>query len=382
MKKTDAITLYKKLKEYYPDATCSLDFDTPFQMVVAVMLSAQCTDERVNKTTPALFERCKTIQDFANIDIKELENIIHPCGFYKSKAKNIKLCAKQVLENFNGIVPHTMDELTSLAGVGRKSANVVMLEAFGIAEGIAVDTHAKRISNLTGLSKAKEPEKIEQDLIKTFEVQFFLFFEFPFLLTSLPSYFILYQAIQKLFRFLGRILHPLDTATNHKGMFFAVLHEATNGGHSSTAYLIPTRQKGTNCLIEKLIGYAVGHVALLQQQTGNSQETADLCKFALIGNPLESLGRSIRQMLEKIHRCKFGNLVVGHGVHPDISNLGIERVNGLQQTSQNLALTNVFFPQGLRQRMVFRVSGGNAFDARQFHTKIQFIDKTFLAHAL
>ena len=172
MKKTDAITLYKKLKEYYPDATCSLDFDTPFQMVVAVMLSAQCTDERVNKTTPALFKRCKTIQDFANIDIKELENIIHPCGFYKNKAKNIKLCAKQVLENFNGIVPHTMDELTSLAGVGRKSANVVMLEAFGIAEGIAVDTHAKRISNLIGLSKEKEPEKIEQDLLKTFPKEY------------------------------------------------------------------------------------------------------------------------------------------------------------------------------------------------------------------
>ena len=172
MKKTDAITLYKKLKEYYPDATCSLDFDTPFQMVVAVMLSAQCTDERVNKTTPALFERCKTIQDYANIDIKELENIIHPCGFYKNKAKNIKLCAKQVLENFNEIVPHTMDELTSLAGVGRKSANVVMLEAFGIAEGIAVDTHAKRISNLIGLSKEKEPEKIEQDLLKTFPKEY------------------------------------------------------------------------------------------------------------------------------------------------------------------------------------------------------------------
>ena len=172
MKKTDAITLYKKLKEYYPDATCSLDFDTPFQMVVAVMLSAQCTDERVNKTTPTLFKRCKTIQDFANIDIKELENIIHPCGFYKNKAKNIKLCAKQVLENFNGIVPHTMDELTSLAGVGRKSANVVMLEAFGIAEGIAIDTHAKRISNLIGLSKEKEPKKIEQDLLKTFPKEY------------------------------------------------------------------------------------------------------------------------------------------------------------------------------------------------------------------
>ena len=172
MKKSDAIILYKKLKEYYPDATCSLDFETPFQMVVAVMLSAQCTDERVNKTTPALFARCKTIQDFVDIDINELEDIIHPCGFYKNKAKNIKLCAKQVLENFNGVVPHTMEELISLTGVGRKSANVVMLEAFGIAEGIAVDTHAKRISNLIGLSNKKEPEKIEQDLLKTFPKEY------------------------------------------------------------------------------------------------------------------------------------------------------------------------------------------------------------------
>ncbi len=168
MKKSDALILFNKLKNFYPDATCSLDFEQPFQLVVAVMLSAQCTDERVNKTTPMLFSKCKTIQDFANIDINELQNIIHPCGFYKNKAKNIKLCAKQVLENFNGVVPHTMKELTSLAGIGRKSANVIMLEIFGIAEGIAVDTHAKRISNLTGLSKEKEPEKIEQELLKTF----------------------------------------------------------------------------------------------------------------------------------------------------------------------------------------------------------------------
>lgn len=168
MKKSDAVILVNRLKKAYPDATCSLDFTTPFQLVVAVMLSAQCTDERVNKTTPTLFARCKTIKDFADIDIKELEEIIHPCGFYKNKAKNVKLCAKQVLENFNGEVPHTMKELTSLAGVGRKSANVILLEVFGIAEGIAVDTHAKRISNLVGLSNKKEPEKIEQDLIKLF----------------------------------------------------------------------------------------------------------------------------------------------------------------------------------------------------------------------
>lgn len=172
MKKQDAITLIEAFKKRYPDATCSLDFTTPFELVVAVMLSAQCTDERVNKTTPELFSRCKTIQDFANINISELEKIIHPCGFYKNKAKNIKLCAKQVLENFNGEVPHTMKELTSLAGVGRKSANVILLEVFGIAEGIAVDTHAKRISNLIGLSKETIPEKVEQDLLKIFPKEY------------------------------------------------------------------------------------------------------------------------------------------------------------------------------------------------------------------
>lgn len=168
MKKTDVIKFIEILKETYPDATCSLDFGTPFQMVVAVMLSAQCTDERVNKTTPALFKRCKTIQDFADIDIKELEEIIHPCGFYKNKAKNIKLCAKQVLENFGGVVPDNMNDLQSLAGVGRKSANVVMLEAFNKPQGIAVDTHAKRVSNLIGLSDESDPVKIEQDLLKIF----------------------------------------------------------------------------------------------------------------------------------------------------------------------------------------------------------------------
>ena len=168
MNKKNAKELIECLKKEYPDATCSLDFTTPFELVVAVMLSAQCTDERVNKTTPAIFEKYNTPQDFVDIDINELEKLIYPCGFYKNKAKNIKLCAKQVLEQHNGQVPNTMEELTNLAGVGRKSANVILLEVFDVAEGIAVDTHAKRISNLTGLSKEKTPDKIEQDLIKIF----------------------------------------------------------------------------------------------------------------------------------------------------------------------------------------------------------------------
>lgn len=172
MNKKDYINMIEILKQTYPDAKCSLDFETPFQMVVAVALSAQCTDERVNKTTPALFKRCKTIKDFADIDIKELEELIHPCGFYKNKAKNIKLCAKQVLENFNGKVPDNMEDLMTLAGIGRKSANVIMLEVFEIPNGIAVDTHAKRISNLIGLSNQTDPLKIEQDLLNIFPTEY------------------------------------------------------------------------------------------------------------------------------------------------------------------------------------------------------------------
>ena len=167
--KKDSKQIVKLLRERYPDATCSLDFTTPFEMVVAVMLSAQCTDERVNKTTPNIFAKYNKPEDFANMDIKELEELIHPCGFYKNKAKNLKACAQMICEKYNGEVPQTMKELVALPGVGRKSANVIMLEAFGNPQGIAVDTHCKRIANKMGLSKEKEPEKIEQDLIKLFD---------------------------------------------------------------------------------------------------------------------------------------------------------------------------------------------------------------------
>ena len=164
--KDDAKKVIKILKDYYPDAKCSLDFSSPFEMIVATILSAQCTDERVNKTTPSIFSKYSTPEDFANIDIKKLEELIHPCGFYKNKAKNIKACSQKLIDVFDGIVPQTANELMSLPGVGRKTANVVLLEAFGIAEGIAVDTHAKRISNLIGFSEENDPLKIEQDLLK------------------------------------------------------------------------------------------------------------------------------------------------------------------------------------------------------------------------
>ena len=165
-KRNDAINVINILKDYYTDATCSLDFTTPFEIVVATILSAQCTDERVNKTTPALFNKYSTPYDFVNIDLNVLEDLIHPCGFYRNKAKNIKACAQKIVSDFNGKVPCTAEELMSLPGVGRKTANVVLLEAFGIAQGIAVDTHAKRISNLIGFSNESDPVKIEQDLLK------------------------------------------------------------------------------------------------------------------------------------------------------------------------------------------------------------------------
>lgn len=169
---TNYIELIEILKDAYPDATCSLDFTNPFELVVSVMLSAQCTDERVNKTTPSLFKEYNTPEDFSNIDLPTLEKFIHPCGFYKNKAKNIKACAQKIVSDFDGVVPHNMEDLLTLPGVGRKSANVILLEVFGIANGVAVDTHCKRISNRIGLSAQLDPLKIEEDLIKIFPKEY------------------------------------------------------------------------------------------------------------------------------------------------------------------------------------------------------------------
>lgn len=164
--KKQAIEILKILKEYYPEAKCSLDFMSPFEMAISVMLSAQCTDERVNKTTPALFKKANTPEKMSKLSLEEIEKIIKPCGFYKNKAKNVLACSKMLVEEFNGEVPSNMEDLQKLPGIGRKSANVIMLEAFNNPQGIAVDTHAKRISNKIGLSKENDPEKIEKDLLK------------------------------------------------------------------------------------------------------------------------------------------------------------------------------------------------------------------------
>lgn len=173
MNKKDAIIIIETLKEMYPEAKCSLDFSTPFQMLVSVVLSAQCTDERVNKTTPSIFSKYSTPQDFADMDIKLLEELIHPCGFYKTKAKNLKRTAQILVEKYDGIVPNNMEDLMSLPGVGRKSANVIMLEAFDLPQGIAVDTHCKRIANRLGFSSESDPAKIEQDLLKVIPKEYY-----------------------------------------------------------------------------------------------------------------------------------------------------------------------------------------------------------------
>ena len=173
MSKNNNIKIIEILKQTYPDAKCSLDFSSPFEMLIAVILSAQCTDERVNKTTPAIFQKYNTPEDFANIDLSLLEKLIHPCGFYKNKAKNIQATSKILVEKYNSEVPKTMEELISLPGVGRKTANVVMLEAFNSPQGVAVDTHCKRIANRIGFSNEKDPKKIEQDLLKIFPKKYY-----------------------------------------------------------------------------------------------------------------------------------------------------------------------------------------------------------------
>lgn len=173
MNRKQAVEIFELLKKQYPDAKCSLDFNTPFEMMVAVMLSAQCTDERVNKVTAEFFPKYNTPKAFADMPLEDIENLIHSCGFYKNKAKNLKLASQKILTEFNGEVPQTMEELMSIPGVGRKSANVIMLEAFNNPQGIAVDTHAKRISNRIGFSNAKEPQKIEQDLLKLFPKKYY-----------------------------------------------------------------------------------------------------------------------------------------------------------------------------------------------------------------
>ena len=154
-----------RLRAAHPDAHCALDYETPLQLLAAVILSAQCTDERVNLTTPALFARYPTAEALAAADPAELEAIVRPTGFYRNKARFLRQAAARLLAEYNGEVPPEMDALLSLPGVARKTANVVRGEIYGLADGITVDTHVKRLSARLGLTAESDPVKVERDLM-------------------------------------------------------------------------------------------------------------------------------------------------------------------------------------------------------------------------
>ncbi len=163
--RTRAKHIWKILKKLYPENTTALQYSTPLQLLISVILSAQCTDARVNMVTPALFARFNTVEDFAYANQKEVEAYIHSTGFYHNKAKNIIACCNELLKKHNGQVPPTMKELFELPGVGRKTANVVLGDAFGIIEGIVVDTHVTRLSQRFGFTVETDAVKIEKDLM-------------------------------------------------------------------------------------------------------------------------------------------------------------------------------------------------------------------------
>ncbi len=164
-KRKRALKLYRALSKLYPSVRCELNFDTPLQLLVATVLSAQCTDKRVNAVTPALFKRYKNAEDFAGADLRELQSLIKSTGFYRAKAKNIKGLAIKIIESYGGEVPDSLEELVKLPGVGRKTANVVLGHAFD-TPGITVDTHFGRLSRRFGWTKATDPVKVEFEVME------------------------------------------------------------------------------------------------------------------------------------------------------------------------------------------------------------------------
>jgi endonuclease-3 len=165
-KKRRIAEISKRLKKAYPDAHCALDHADAFELLIATILSAQCTDARVNIVTADLFRKYSGPEDYLKVTQAELERDIHSTGFFRNKAKNIQAACRRIIDEYSGKVPQTMDDLLTLGGVARKTANVVLGNAFGIASGVVVDTHVSRISQLLGLTKQKTPEKIERDLQK------------------------------------------------------------------------------------------------------------------------------------------------------------------------------------------------------------------------
>ena len=168
-KKNRARKILGRLKEAYPNAKIVLNYGNNIQLLVAVILSAQCTDKKVNEVTEKLFKRYKTVDNFARVNLETFEQEIRSTGFYHNKAKNIIVAAYMIRDKFNGRLPKTMDEMLLLPGVARKTANVVLGNAYGKVEGIAVDTHVRRVSRHLGLTKEQNPDKIEQDLMKLFD---------------------------------------------------------------------------------------------------------------------------------------------------------------------------------------------------------------------
>ena len=165
-KKTHVLNIIRLLEKEYSDAKTALDYTNPLELLIATILSAQCTDKRVNIVTKTLFKKYKTPEDYADADIKEFEEDIKSTGFYRNKAKNIKKCCQLLIENFNSQVPKTMNELLELPGVARKTANIVLSNAYGIVEGIAVDTHVRRLAKRLGLTENEDQDKIEKDLME------------------------------------------------------------------------------------------------------------------------------------------------------------------------------------------------------------------------
>jgi len=165
-KKERTAEIIKRLKKAYPDAHCALNHTNPFELLIATILSAQCTDRQVNIVTADLFRKFRKPQDYLDVSQEELEKEIRSIGFFRSKAKNIRAASEKIITEFGGKVPDSMDELLRLNGVGRKTANVVLGNAFGIASGVVVDTHVERLSQRLGLTKNKTPDKIERDLEK------------------------------------------------------------------------------------------------------------------------------------------------------------------------------------------------------------------------
>jgi len=164
--KKQAAKIIRGLAKTYPDVECALKHRSPYELVVSTILSAQCTDERVNMTTPALFKKYSTVEDLAGSKQADVEKLIRSTGFFRNKATNLRAMAEAVTQQHAGKIPQTLEELVALPGIGRKTANVVLGTAFGIPSGVVVDTHVKRISNLLGLTTSKNPEIIERDLIE------------------------------------------------------------------------------------------------------------------------------------------------------------------------------------------------------------------------